>query len=71
MGGQEYIRSVFRQLLREPSRANGEVQGAFVAAALDVMQEVESPLKEEALVRLVTLDLERRAHLSARARKCA
>ena len=57
MQAREYIRSVYRDLTQKQPIGPRYPQGAFLAAALEVMQEIESPLKEETLVRLAVLEL--------------
>ena len=59
MQAREYIRSVYQQIMREQSYRQGSPQGAFLAAALEIIQEVRSPVKEETLVRLVVLELDK------------
>lgn len=58
MHGGDYVRSVFQEVIQEHRQRSSSQQGAFLAAALVAMQELESPLKEETLVRLVVLELE-------------
>lgn len=58
MRGGEYVRSVFQEVIQEHRQRSSSQPGAFLAAALAAMQELESPLKEETLVRLVVLELE-------------
>lgn len=55
MKGGEYIVSILEQLVSEEFIAQTHYQGAFCAAALSIISEVESPLKEQALVSLVAL----------------
>jgi Ni,Fe-hydrogenase III large subunit len=56
--GGDYVRSVFRDVIHEMRGQHGASQGAFFTAALEVICELESPQKEETLVRLVVLELE-------------
>jgi uncharacterized membrane protein YqjE len=58
MQAREYIRSVYREIMREQPHRQVYPQGAFLAAALEIIQEVRSPVKEETLVRLAVLELE-------------
>lgn len=58
MRAREYIRSVYKDIMRVKPHGRGAPQGAFLAAALEVVRELESPLKEETLVRLAMLELE-------------
>jgi len=57
MRGREYIRSVYRDITRKQLHESGYPQGAFLAAALEILHQLESPLKEETLVRLAVLEL--------------
>jgi hypothetical protein len=71
MRGSDYIRGVFGEFVQERRDSDSHRRGAFLAAALEVMRELESPLKEETLVRLAVLeidDCEKEAH---RRRVCA
>jgi hypothetical protein len=45
---------------------HGSSQGAFLAAALEVVCELDSPQKEETLVRLAVLELEEERSLASR-----
>ena len=58
MQAREYIRSVYKDLMRQQPHGRGALQGAFLAAAIEVVRELDSPLKEETLVRLAMLELE-------------
>lgn len=58
--GQEYIEAVLERLSSDEHKAQTSYTGAFLTAALSVIEEVESPLKEEALVRLAVLELNNR-----------
>jgi hypothetical protein len=58
MRGSEYIRGVFGEVLHERRERGAYSQGAFLAAAIEIMRELESPLKEEALVRLAVLEVD-------------
>lgn len=72
MRGSEYIRGVFGDLMQERSdRVAGCFQGAFLAAALEILRELESPLKEETLVRLAVLELDDLDAGALRRRACA
>lgn len=55
--GQEYIATVLERLSSDEQRAKTSYAGAFLTAALAVIEEIESPLKEEALVRLAVLEI--------------
>lgn len=54
---RDYIRSVYSELMKNQPPGSGYPQGAFLAAALEIMHELESPMKEETLVRLAVLEL--------------
>jgi hypothetical protein len=53
--GSEYITRVIKQVVAEERSAQSFHQGAFLAAALSIISEVESPLKDRALVSLASL----------------
>jgi hypothetical protein len=56
MTAREYIQEVFKDM-RKPAARDGRHRGEiFMMAALDVLRELDSPLKEETLVRLVILE---------------
>jgi hypothetical protein len=44
--------------MKQQTQGGGASQGAFLAAALEIVREIESPMKEETLVRLAVLELE-------------
>jgi hypothetical protein len=70
MNGREYITRVYEQLV-SPDRIEASVQrGAFLRAALSVVRELDSPLKEQTLVNLAVLEL-RHKQRSIGARKRA
>lgn len=71
MRGSEYIRRVFGDIIQERSDVRAHPQGAFLAAAIEIMRELESPLKEETLVRLAVLELDDRKKGAPRRRACA
>lgn len=54
---RDYIRSVYRELMRNQPPGSEYPQGAFLTAALEIMRELESPVKEETLARLAVLEL--------------
>jgi hypothetical protein len=56
MTGREYIQEVFRELRQSAARDSRHRSEIFMMAALDVLRELDSPLKEETLVRLVILE---------------
>lgn len=58
MRGVDYVRCVFGDVIQEIQRGHGGHQGAFLAAALEVIRELESPQKEDTLVRLAVLELQ-------------
>ena len=69
MRGEEYIQRVVRELSgNDDGRANSVIS---FSAALEMMSEVATPLKEEALVRLVVLGIERSTQSTRRQRACA
>ncbi len=58
MRARDYVRSVYKDLIRQQIQGRGGSQGAFLEAALEIVREIESPMKEETLVRLAVLELE-------------
>lgn len=66
MRGVDYVRGVFRDVIHEMRGRHGSSQGAFLAAALEVVCELDSPQKEETLVRLAVLELEEERSLASR-----
>jgi hypothetical protein len=58
MRARDYVRSVYKDLMKQQNQGRGGSQGAFLAAALEIVREIESPMKEETLVRLAVLELE-------------
>lgn len=69
MRGEEYVRKVFRELVAHDDARAGT--GMSLLSALEMMVEVESPLKEQALVRLVVLGMENATQGLRRRRACA
>lgn len=70
MRARDYVRGVFEEVIQELQPLRASQQGAFLSAALDVIQELESPLKEETLVRLAVLELEDRRESALEYRQC-
>lgn len=70
MRGVDYVRGVFEEVAHEGSGRRAYRQGAFLAAALEVIRELESPLKEETLVRLAVLELEDTRERALTRRQC-
>jgi hypothetical protein len=58
MTGRDYIRDVFKDLSRSNGRVKRRRHEFFMLAALDVLKELDSPIKEETLVRLVIMEAE-------------
>ena len=52
MKGPQYIREVFREVLSSRRTEPHLLDGSFLMAALELLKEVESPLREEAFVKL-------------------
>lgn len=69
MRGEEYIQRVVCELGADEDRCANP--GMSFLSALEMMAEVDTPLKEEALVRLVVLGMERSTRCSERQRACA
>jgi hypothetical protein len=71
MTGRDYIREVFKDLCRPwagTAHRRGEL---FMMAALDVLRELDSPIKEETLVRLVVMEAEEEGIFSGITREAA
>jgi hypothetical protein len=60
MNSREYIQHVFSEIISAENFGLSDYEDAFIRAALEVAREVESPLKEEALVRLVMMQQQSR-----------
>lgn len=60
MNSREYIQHVFSEITSAENFGLSDYEDAFIRAALEVAREVESPLKEEALVRLVMMQQQSR-----------
>lgn len=60
MNSREYIQHVFSEIMSAENFGLSDYEDAFIRAALEVAREVESPLKEEALVRLVMMQQQSR-----------
>jgi len=57
MKSREYIEKIVDELTSQECMSSTSLRGAFLGAALEIIREVGSPLKEEALVTLATLEL--------------
>ncbi len=55
MKSDEYIRGVIDSIYQDRLKEPLVLQGAFFPAAQAIIEQVESPMKEEAFVRLATL----------------
>ena len=55
MNSREYISKIFAEIVTAENYGLSPLEDAFVRAALEVAREVESPLKEQAIVRLVAM----------------
>lgn len=71
MNAKEYVEKIMRELTAAKRGNATDTRGAFLGAALEIIREVESPLKEEALVTLVTLELQSARQNSSLPRKIA
>jgi hypothetical protein len=69
MRGEEYVQRIVQELDVDDN-AHVEMGMSFLSA-LEMMAEVETPLKEEALVRLVVLGMGRAPQGAVRQRACA
>jgi hypothetical protein len=58
MKAKEYVEEIIADLTSAKRKNATAMRGAFLGAALQIIREVESPLKEEALVTLATLELQ-------------
>jgi hypothetical protein len=52
MKGQQYIREVFKEALSSTRAEPHLLDGSFLMAALELLKEVDSPLREEAFAKL-------------------
>ncbi len=66
MQGIDYVRGIFGEVIQEIQRGHGSQHGAFLTAALEVIRELQSPQKEDTLVRLAVLELEEERTLAIR-----
>ena len=71
MNSRDYIDKIVKELLSQERGSGAALRGAFLGAALDIVREIESPLKEEALVTLATLELRSARPGSLRLKKTA
>ena len=60
MNARDYIQRVYEQISSADSRDHSGVPGAFLGAALAIIGELESPVKEEALVSLALLEVSKK-----------
>jgi hypothetical protein len=58
---KDYITSVLNQINAGVGNDSLVLEGAFLAAALAIIDQLESPMREEAFVRLATLARDRDA----------
>lgn len=61
MKGSEYIARVVEDIKATEYDRQNVSQGAFLRAALSIIEEVESPMKEQAFVQLATVSLAKSA----------
>lgn len=61
MKGSEYIARVVEDIKATKYDRQNVSQGAFLRAALSIIKEVESPMKEQAFVKLATLSIAKSA----------
>jgi hypothetical protein len=71
MNAKEYVENIMRELTSTKRRSATDTRAAFLGAALEIIREVESPLKEEALVTLATLELQSTSQNPSLPRKIA
>ncbi|MFO0417552.1 MAG: hypothetical protein ACK5Y6_09710 [Pseudomonadota bacterium] len=71
MKAREYLVNVVGELCSKDNLEKTNYSGAFLGAALAIMNEVESPLREEALVKLALIEAQRHEQTPARPRKRA
>jgi hypothetical protein len=69
--GSEYIASVIEQITSKDQQAQTRYQGAFLEAALSIVNVVESPLRERALVSLAALAIRHRSQEPQSTRRAA
>ncbi len=66
MNSKEYIEKIVEELAVMERQGGAALRSAFLGAALAIVREIESPLKEQALVTLATLEL----HAARRGEQC-
>jgi hypothetical protein len=71
MKGRDYITHVYEQLVAPESIEASALRGAFLRAALSVIGEVKSPIKEETLVSLAILELDHTKPMRASRKRAA
>lgn len=71
MNAREYITHVYEQLVAPESIEASAFRGAFLRAALSVISDVQSPMKEETLVGLAILELAHTKPLRSSRKKAA
>lgn len=71
MNAREYVEKVIDEITSRERRGSAASRGAFLGAALQIIRDVDSPLKEEALVTLATLELHSSRRESSRHKKLA
>jgi hypothetical protein len=71
MKRSQYLVKVVEELCSEENLAQTNYSGAFLGAALSIMREVESPLREEALVKLALIEAARHKQRGTARKKAA
>jgi hypothetical protein len=71
MKAREYVEKIMVELTSAKRKDATAMRGAFLGAALQIIREVESPLKQQALVTLATLELQTARRDSLPRRKIA
>jgi hypothetical protein len=71
MKAAEYISRVIAELASDAHMEKTSYDGAFLTAALDIIREVESPMKEDALVQLAIIEKSFRARQALCGRQVA
>jgi hypothetical protein len=68
MKANEYVKKLLEDLVSTEQLSTTSYNGAFLTAALSIIREVESPMKEDALVRLAVLEqqVKRKEYLCGR-----
>ena len=71
MNAREYVEKIVAELISRGRRSGAASRGEFLGAALQIIRDVDSPMKEEALVTLATLEFHSSGRKSLQRKKIA